>query len=181
MPELGETGPFDGLDLPLAHGATRLDPLAPGPLHLIAPLAGQTAAVAAALGAEALPIGGTADLPIGRLVWFGLDQWLLQGTPPAGLAGAAITEQGDGWAGLQLAGPDAAAVLARLVPIDLHPSVFPPGRAARTLLGHMMALLVAVPDGVQIFVMRSFAATAVHDIAMSMRSAAAIAAMRAAP
>ena len=79
---------------------------------------------------------------------------------------------------MRLTGPAAAEVLARLVPIDLDPAAFPPGRVARTMLGHMMAVLIATPDGYDILVMRSFTDTAAHDLSTAMRSVAAIAKMR---
>lgn len=177
MVDLPETSPFEGLDLPLSAGGATLDVLAPAPLFSIAPFAGRTAEVAAALGAADLTTGAVVSLPAGRLIWTGLGQWMLQAQPPD-LAGAAVTDQSDAFAGLRLTGPDAARGLARLVPIDLHPAAFPPGAAARTALGHMMAILVAIPDGYEIFVMRSFARTAVHEVATALRSVAAIAELR---
>ena len=70
--------------------------------------------------------GRTAGLADGgRLIWAGLDLWLLRGpraTPAlaARLADlAAVTDQSDGWTALTPDRAGAAEVLARLVPIDL--------------------------------------------------------------
>ena len=123
MPELGETGAFDGLDLPLAHGAARLGPLARA-AHLIAPLAGQgrrsrrrsarqpcrSAARRICLSAGSSGSGSTSGC--------------CRAFRPPGWP-ARLTEQSDGWAGLHLTGPDAAGA-GQVGAIDLHPP--PPSR-----------------------------------------------------
>ena len=52
-----------------------------------------------------------------------------------------ISDQSDGYAVLRLSGPKVRAILAKMVPIDLHPKVFPVGSAAVTLAGHIGATL----------------------------------------
>lgn len=173
MVDLAARAAWHGLDLPLSLRGVTLAAAPNGVLVSIAPFAGREAEVSAALGV-ALQVGEVADLPGGRLIWTGLEQWLLQGVAPPLGESAAVTDQSDAWEGLRLTGAPAAAVLARLVPNDLHPTALPSGRVARTMLGHLMAVLIATPDGYDILVMRSFTDTAVHDLCTAMRSVAAI-------
>ena len=124
----------------------------------------------------ALPLGAAVAAAGGRLIWAGMGVWFLRGAADVAerLAGlAAVTEQGDGWCGLALSGPAAGAVLARLVPVDLDPAVFPAGAAARSMLRHVPLLLVAVEGGFELFVPRSYARTAVHEVGVAMASVAA--------
>ena len=64
-------------------------------------------------------------------------------------------------------------MLARLVPLDLAPDAFPAGSAARSLLRHLPLLLVRAGDGFELLVPRSYAATAVRELAEAMRGVAA--------
>ena len=48
---------------------------------------------------------------------------------------------------LNLYGPLARAVLARLVPIDLSAAAFPVSAAARSMLGHMNLLILHAEEG----------------------------------
>jgi heterotetrameric sarcosine oxidase gamma subunit len=168
--DLAETDAFDGLDLPLAIAAARLEALPPVRRMLVAPLAtGQVAG---------LPEPGhfvVADG--GRIVWAGMGQWFFEGAAGPPDAGAALTDQTDGWAGLRLTGPDAQEVLARLVPLDLDRRAFPPGSVARSLLRHVMLLLIATDDGFELLVPRSFARTAVRELREAMRAVAGRAAL----
>jgi methylglutamate dehydrogenase subunit D len=50
---------------------------------------------------------------------------------------ASICGQSDGRSIIRICGPNARDALAKIVPIDLHPRAFGPGRAAVTLAGHM--------------------------------------------
>ena len=73
-----------------------------------------------------------------------------------------------------LDGPGAEAALARLVPIDLRASAFKQGQTARTMLWHMSCQITRTgTQGYELFVMRSMARTAAHDLHEAMRSAAA--------
>jgi heterotetrameric sarcosine oxidase gamma subunit len=47
---------------------------------------------------------------------------------------AGLIDQSDARVGIRVTGPDVAARLAELLPLDLHPSRFAPGRCAQTLL-----------------------------------------------
>jgi sarcosine oxidase subunit gamma len=120
--------------------------------------------------------GETARSAEARILWAGPGRALLIGGElPEGLAErAAITDQGDGIAALGIAGPRVEAVLARLVPIDLRPGSFPPGRTARTLVGHMTASVTRVAgEAFEIMVMRSMAGTLLHDMTEAARLVAA--------
>lgn len=191
MVELVAQGALHGLGLPLAAGDAVLSAAVAEPALGLVPYRGQEAAVAQALARHegALPEAGqAASIPGGRVIWAGMGRWLLCG-PAAEDAvlcaalepAAALTDQSDAWAALRLQGKNAASVLARLVPLDLDPSAFPPDAAARTLLGHISCVLVAEADGFKILVTRSFAASAVHTLDRAMRSVAGIAALKLPP
>ena len=93
---------------------------------------------------------------------------------PVTIPGAALTDQGDAWAAVEIAGTDARDVLARLVPLDLRLSVFEVGHAARTMLAHMSCLLMrTAEDRYVALVFRSMAASAAHDIERAMRMVSA--------
>ena len=72
---------------------------------------------------------------------------------------ASIVDISSGQTVIRLSGPSALDVLARGCALDLHPSVFPPGACAQTLLARAQALLIAVDDTptFDIIVRRSFA------------------------
>jgi sarcosine oxidase subunit gamma len=177
--------PAEGLGLPVEIGGIRLTAPDPGPLTLVAPFRGQDSAVSAALRAAlGLDLPGPGETRSGaqaRAIWFGRRQVLVMGAevPTGALDGiAAVTDQSDGWAAFRLEGTGTDAVLARLTPLDLRPHAFPPGRTARTLVGHMAASLTRWNrDSCDILVFRSMAGTAVHDLTTAMhRRAARIAA-----
>jgi len=168
-----------GLGLPLTVGRCRLEALPLARITAIQPFPGRGAAVDAALRplglrmpnpGESLSRGGLSIHWAGRLTAF-----MMGGVAPEGLrACAAVTDQSDGWAGLRLEGADSAAVLARLVPLDLRPGSFAPGQAARAPLNHMQALIVRVgTEAFDIHVFRSMAGTAVHELADAMRGVGA--------
>lgn len=104
-------------------------------------------------------------------IWLGPDEWLLlaehlQPAPlladlQAALAGhfASVVDITAGQTVIRLSGPSTLDVLARGCALDLHPSVFPPGACAQTLLARAQALLIAVDatPTIDIIVRRSFA------------------------
>jgi heterotetrameric sarcosine oxidase gamma subunit len=111
-----------------------------------------------------------------RIIWAGRETAFLMGVaPPEGLQSeAALTDQSDGWAGLHLRGSGAEAVLARLVPLDLRLSAFAVHDAARTLLNHMPCLIFRPAEtAFDVYVFRSMAGTAVHELTEAMRGVAA--------
>ncbi len=176
--------PFTGLHLPLTHGGTMLGAGSEGALVSVAPFRGKESEVSAILkrqiGAAFPEPGQAAEGSSGRAIWMGLNLAFAE-LPEAGAANlmaalsphAAVTDQSDAWAALSLTGPHARAVLARLIPLDLDPATFAPGRVARTQLRHMMCALLATEGGFRLLVMRSFARTAVHELETAMASVAA--------
>lgn len=183
MAELRASEAAAGTGLPLAHGACRLSALAVGRCTMIAPFPGHMAAADAALASLGLSFpapGKVLSAPGARITWAGREQAMLLGAaPPAALADhAAVSDQGDGWAGFMLAGSGegrgAESVLARLVPLDLRARSFPPGRAARSLLNHMPLLILRdAADAFELYTFRSMARSAVHELAEAMRSVSA--------
>lgn len=86
------------------------------------------------------------------LVWAGPDQWLAVAERGAGrdleielklkLAGlASVVDQSDGRVVVRVSGPRAREVLAKGVPIDLHPRAFKPGSAAITHASHIGVII----------------------------------------
>ena len=109
-----------------------------------------------------------------RAMAFGPGETLIMGPPITSLSGAAVVDQSDAWALLNLAGPDAVDVLCRVTSIDLRPTAFPVGRVACTMVGHMTAALVHLADDeFEVLVFRSMCQTAVHDLTRAMRNVAA--------
>lgn len=144
-----------------------------GPLTSVAPFAGQEKALAAALK----PLGLAFPAPnkvsskgAARLVWTGRDQAFLMGVAPGDWP-AALTDQSDGWAALELTGAGAVDVLARLVPLDLRSMAV--GDCARSSLGHMSMVLIRVENGFELMVFRSMARTAWHELEAAMKMGAA--------
>lgn len=179
MVELISRSACEGL-LPVSIGQVELSEVEQGALTSVAPYLGQAGALSAALKSAhgmAAPKANRATGKEGaRAIWFGNDVVLLQGPDPdPSLAQfAALTDQTDAWAVVRLEGADAAAVLARLTPIDLRESRFKRGHTARTELRHMMSSITRLgPRSYQVMVFRSFAETLVHDLKTAMRSVAA--------
>lgn len=163
--------------LPVACGATALVAVDLGRVTSVMPFRGQSGAAGDALGKLGLgwPGPGQSLTAEGRaILWTGRGQAFLLGADPAPLAGlAALTDQGDAWAVMRLEGAGAASVLARLVPLDLRPEAFPEGAVARSGLNHVMAIFRRVSEGIEIWVFRSMAATAVHELTEAMARVAA--------
>lgn len=102
----------------------------------------------------------TARYLAGQTVGFagtGPGQWLVVSASLGGgalavdlaakLAGlASVSDQGDGRAVIRIAGPRARDVLAKGLPIDLHPSVFAPGSAATSVISLMGVTLWQVDE-----------------------------------
>ncbi|MCV6585510.1 MAG: sarcosine oxidase subunit gamma [Marinibacterium sp.] len=179
MVELAALSPCAGL-LPIAHGDVTLSEVDLGQITLMRPWAGRQADLAAALKDAhglAWPAPGRATGRAGqRAIWFGLDQVVLAGpSPDPALASfGALVDQSDGWAVVRLEGEGAIAVLSRLVPIDLRPSVFKRGHTARTQLQHMPVSLSKLGDRAFVIMgARSMAQTLVEDLKTAMAGVAA--------
>jgi len=107
------------------------------------------------------------------LLWSGPARWLAIGDDPAmqekiASAGmrrfAAVTEQGSGRAIVLVRGPSAGHILAKLVPVDLHPEKFPADATALTLAGHIAVQLWREADGFALAVARSYADSLGHAL-----------------
>jgi len=73
---------------------------------------------------------------------------------------AAVTDQSDGRAILQIKGPHVRDALAKLLPIDLHPSVFPQDATALTLAAHIpVQIWQSAVDVFELACFRSYAET----------------------
>lgn len=113
----------------------------------------ELAAVVADMLALELPASGRVGMAADKTAfWLQPGSWLIKapldqrGSLPVFLAQAlsgiaAVVDQSHGRCVLELHGLHAQAVLARLCRLDLHESVFPAGRSAVTLVGHVPCLL----------------------------------------
>lgn len=155
---------------PLTLAETTLAEAAWAPIHSISPFPGQEKTVAKALKAIGLsfPKPNTwAEKAGQRIVWTGRDQAFLIGAEVPPDLPAAITDQSDGWVTLTLSGPQARAVLSRLVPLDLR--AMTSGDAARSALNHMpLILIVEGPDSFALMTFRSMARTAWHELSETL-------------
>ncbi|MFP4044685.1 MAG: sarcosine oxidase subunit gamma [Rhodosalinus sp.] len=179
MADLTPRTPCAGL-LPFRAGDVRLTEVDAGRITSLMPGPEQAAALDAALrDAHGLgwPDPGRAALgEDAAVVWTGMDQAMLMGPAPDATlsAHAALTDQSDAWAVVELSGEAGPAVLARLVPVDLRPQAFPVGAVARTLLGHMHAgVLRTGPATLRLLAFRSMAGTLVQELRGAMEGVAA--------
>lgn len=105
-----------------------------------------------------------------RVLWLGPHRWLVvtPKAPGSDLVGqlrallpteaAAVVDLGAGRRVFALSGPRARDVIAKELPIDLHPVAFPPGRCVQGLMTHVGVLVHAIaPEAYEIFVYRAFA------------------------
>jgi heterotetrameric sarcosine oxidase gamma subunit len=158
---------------PLVLAGTTLAELDPGPITSIALFPGGDASILSSLGLSFPSPNRFVASGDALLVWTGRDQAFLIGVdaPDMG-ARAAVTDQSGGWVTLTLIGPNAAAALARYVPLDFRQ--FAVGHAARAPLYHMqMILLRTAPDAFRLMLFRSMARTAWHEIEVVLKSIAA--------
>lgn len=108
------------------------------------------AAIADLLGVQIPRLGHAYSDPNATLAAIGPGRFLIAGAAPdlaprfeAALPSAdgSVTDLSHGRAVLRLEGSATAALLAKGVALDLHPSAFPPGRAAQTMIHHIDVLL----------------------------------------
>ncbi|WP_315899579.1 MULTISPECIES: sarcosine oxidase subunit gamma [Roseovarius] len=166
--------------LPVETAGVRMREVDFGPLTLVMPYRGRDEALAAALEAahaldwpETGRMTGTTER---GLLWFGRSQALLIGlVPDDGLtAQAALVDQSDAWAVIEMQGDRAAEALARLTPVDLRPGAFGVGHTVRTEVGHMAASLTRSGESTYlVMVFRAFAHTAVHELGAALEGVAA--------
>ena len=134
---------------------------------------GKGAALGAALGV-ALPATPRRIRHDGAdYFWAGPGSWLVISENPAlfdELAAvvapfAAMTDQSDGHCILRVIGPQSRAILAKLVPIDLHETAFAPDEVALTLAAHIGVKLWQEEDGAfALACFRSFAGALHHAL-----------------
>lgn len=178
MLDLVAKSPLSGL-LSLTQGSVALTEATPASIISIVPFKGRAAEAEAALqsayGVGLPPLGGVSQAAQNRVLWFGDGQYLLiadRAEMPKITEIAAVTDQSDAWAVMHLEGRDAAAVLARLCPIDLRPEYFSKGQTARTEVAHMPAIVTPTVNGFEIMVMQSLVKTAVKSLHSAMKSVA---------
>lgn len=180
MPELIAKSALEGQSLTI--GGVTLAELDPGPITSVALYPG--GAKLAAKGLKTLGLSFPAPNTFtekkgARIVWTGREQAFLIGVAPPALEGAALTDQSDGWAVLAISGPGAVDVLARLVPVDLRLASFPVGRAVRSQVNHMNAVILRTGDyALEVMVFRSMARTAWHELEATISMVAARAAVK---
>jgi sarcosine oxidase subunit gamma len=99
------------------------------------------------------------DRTAGDVLWLGPDEWLVLGRREGDyLDAAAVVDVSANRVCFELAGDDVEDVLAQGCSLDLHPSVFPPGRCAQTLLARAQVILHRTdPERFRIFVRPSYA------------------------
>lgn len=174
MVELKQTSPCAGL-LPISFGSVTVDEVDVGPLTSLSAIGDASGALQDAHGLTWPKPGETTQQGEVRCIWFGLREVLLTGAVPDVRLNehAAVADQSDAWAVVQLHGAGSVDVLARLVPLDLRDAAFPPGRTARTQVQHMNASVTKMETNrFQIMVFRSMAGTLVHDLAQAMAGVA---------
>jgi sarcosine oxidase subunit gamma len=72
---------------------------------------------------------------------------------------------------LRVSGPKSRIALERICPLDLHPSTFPQGRVARTLMEHLgVIILHEGPDTYLLLSARSSAGSFLHAVETSVRN-----------
>lgn len=168
MADLIARSPGAGL-FPIAAGGTALAECAWTPIHAVSPFRGREDAVRRALGGWPAPNRWT-QAEGRRIAWSGRGQAFVLGEMPD-LPDAAVAEQSDACCRVILSGPGAGDVLARLTPIDA--AAMAPGEAARSLVGHMPALILRTDEGWELMAFRSMAGTLAHDLGRAMRGIAA--------
>ncbi|PTX56698.1 sarcosine oxidase subunit gamma [Litoreibacter ponti] len=161
MIELVAKSPAEGL-LPKTIGTLTLSEVTPT-IHSIAPLKG-------ARLKDFPDVGKSAPYKGGTLIWSARGQYMLLDAPTPKIK-AAITDQSDAWTSVTLTGDRAQALLARLCPLDT--AKMAPGDVARSLIGHMSAIIIRQDAGFQIMVFRAFARTLVHEMTDAMTALAA--------
>jgi len=171
--ELIAKSPCAGL-LPLSHGGVRLEEVNYGAMFAVAPFKGQDAAVSGALkralGTGLPKISRVTAGKLGEVIWTGQGQYFVRAVKLPKLA-AAVSDQSDGWACVSIGGDGALDVLARLCPLDFR--TMKEGDVARSLIGHMSAVIIMRADRADVMVFRSMAKTLVHELDRVMRSVAA--------
>jgi sarcosine oxidase subunit gamma len=94
----------------------------------------------------------------GDALWLGPDEWLVLGGVEQDYADQpAAVDVSANRVCFELSGEGAEVVLARGCALDLHQSVFPPGRCAQTLVARAQVILWRTEDAFRLLVRPSFA------------------------
>jgi sarcosine oxidase subunit gamma len=115
------------------------------------------------LGVPLPVVPGTSNRSGDTLVlWLGPDEWLVTDAPDAKqlstVDGAALVDVSAQRTTVLIEGECARDVLAHGCPLDLHPTAFPVGACAQSLLAHVPVVLVRVAeDAYWVLVRASFA------------------------
>ncbi|TDT75076.1 sarcosine oxidase subunit gamma [Litoreibacter halocynthiae] len=162
--------------LPVTIGTMTLTELPLRKMHSIAPFKGAevSAALKKATGVSLPDTGRATAKDDVEILWTARGQYFLIGATPPKLP-AAITDQSDAWCSVVLSGESAPQVMARVCPLDL--GQMGEGDVARSLVGHMTAIIVKRADGFEIMVFRAFAKTLTHELREVMVSVTAQAAL----
>lgn len=179
MDKLVATSPCDGL-LPLKVGELTVTECDPGRMTSVAPRKDKADALSAALeaahGAAYPAPNRSTTSDVAQILWFSHGEAMLMGpAPDAGLAEhAALVDQSDAWAVVELKGTRAEDVLARLVPVDLRAQNFAIGHSIRSQIFHMTGSITRTGENsFQLMVFRSMAGTLVHDLKTAMEAVSA--------
>lgn len=166
---------------PIAAAGLHVQPVEPLAAVSVTAWPGQAAPLEAALrglGGPALPQAGRWTEANGLVaVWLGPQHYGLQREGEAPLlpeltplaAYATLIDLTDARAVLRVSGPASRGILARLLPLDLHPRAFAPGHAATTSGAHLTVQLRqrdAAPS-YELSVGRSFAGSLWRALAMA--------------
>jgi heterotetrameric sarcosine oxidase gamma subunit len=109
--------------------------------------------------------GDITALGIGPGRWLFVGQTLDQLAPLSGMA--SLSDHSDGYAVFEMWGPKVREILAKGVPVDLHPAVFT-GDVAVTIIAHVGAIVwQSAPERFSIAVFRSYAGSFWHWLATS--------------
>ena len=164
MIDLKPANAFASDTLPLTGEGYKIDPLPATRITAIAPFPGAADALRERLGGFPGP-GEVLDQGERRLVWAGRDLAFVFGEGlPEGLEKCcAMTDQSDGWCGVELQGAGAAALLSRRLPFDLRNMATP--TAARSVMDHLPVLVIRwQSDRFEIWVWRSMYDSFVQQI-----------------
>ena len=101
---------------------------------------------------------------VGDAIWLGPDEWLVLGGHEEDYAELpAAVDVSANRVCLELSGEGAADVLAGGCALDLHPTVFPPGTCAQTLLARAQVILYRTDEDVFRLLVRPSYADYLHD------------------
>ena len=157
-----------------------------GIVCIACPLGGEGALSSAVSGAWNIPmpaVGASSTTEDGAVQLLGMarDQMFALfaecGTFPAAESQLALgdagycTDQTDNWCILKMEGPDSVAALERICMLDLDPSTFPVGAAARTVMEHLGTIILRSSNSEFILLSASSSASSfLHAVETSLQN-----------